>query len=75
MKEQLEFRLEKINRKETRIKVEDALEKYRIMLLTQELNQLPKVTQNFSLELPSFTNQFHSSTESAAIRNADYEIE
>ncbi|UOE54928.1 ArpU family phage packaging/lysis transcriptional regulator [Cytobacillus oceanisediminis] len=75
MKEQLEFQLEKINREETKIKVEEALEKYRIMLLTQELNQLPKVTQNFSLELPAFSNQFHSSTETTAINNAEYEIE
>lgn len=75
MREQLDFQLAVINREETKKKVENALEKYRIMLLTQELNQLPKVTQHFSLELPAWSNQFHSSTEDAAIANADYERE
>lgn len=72
---QLDFQLAAINREETKQKVEEALEKYRIMLLTQELDKLPKVTQNFSLVPPTNTNQFHSSTEDAAIANADYEKE
>jgi len=55
--------------------VECALEKYRIMLLTQQLNQLPRVTQSFTLIPPSNTNQFHSTTESTAIANASYEKE
>lgn len=71
----LEFELSKIDRDKTKKKVEGALEKYRMMLLTQELELLPKVTQSFSLEMPSRTNQFHSSTENAAIGNADYEKE
>jgi ArpU family phage transcriptional regulator len=55
--------------------VEAALEKYRVFLLTQSLDKLPKVTQQYSLVRPSNTNKFHSSTEEMAISNADYERE
>ncbi|WP_062105223.1 ArpU family phage packaging/lysis transcriptional regulator [Bacillus niameyensis] len=72
---QFDFQLSAIDRKATKEEVEKALEKYRIMLLTQELNQLPKVTQSFSLIPPTNTNAFHSSTEQAAINNANYELE
>jgi ArpU family phage transcriptional regulator len=75
MGEQLDFQLAAINREETKKKVDGALEKYRIMLLTQELDRLPKVTQDFTLVPPSNTNKFHSSTENSAIENADYEKE
>lgn len=75
MKERLEFQLAAIDREETKKRVEGALEKYRIMLLSQDIYRLPKVTQKFSLELPTHTNQFHSSTEDAAIHNADYQKE
>lgn len=75
MKEQIEFQLAAIDREETKKRVEGALEKYRIMLLSQDMNQLPAVTQNFSLVPPSNTNKFHSSTEDAAIRNVDFEKE
>ncbi|WP_226619855.1 ArpU family phage packaging/lysis transcriptional regulator [Cytobacillus firmus] len=75
MKEQIEFQLAAIDREETKKRVEGALEKYRIMLLSQDMNQLPTVTQNFSLVPPSNTNKFHSSTEDAAIQNVDYEKE
>lgn len=64
-----------IDRDETKKRVEGALEKYRIMLLSQDVDQLPAVTQNFSLVPPSNTNKFHSSTEDAAIFNVDYEKE
>lgn len=67
--------LDAIDRRATKERVETELEKYRIMLLTQHLDKLPKVTQNFSLELPTYTNKFHSSTEDTAIENADYEKE
>ncbi|KHD85672.1 ArpU family transcriptional regulator [Heyndrickxia ginsengihumi] len=72
MVEQLDFQLAEIDREKTKKRVEGALEKYRIYLLTLELNRLPKVTQNFSFVSPSTTNQFHSSTEDAAIANVDY---
>ncbi|MCM3111662.1 ArpU family phage packaging/lysis transcriptional regulator [Lederbergia lenta] len=75
MTKRIDFQLSMIDRKATRDEVECALEKYRFMLLTQELDQLPKVTQSFSLLPPSNTNAFHSSTETAAVNNANYEME
>lgn len=70
----MDFILPEIDRKATKKAVEAALEKYRIFLLTLRLDQLPKVTQHYSL-VPSNTNKFHSSTEEMAIKNADYERE
>ncbi|USK48883.1 ArpU family transcriptional regulator [Bacillus sp. CMF12] len=75
MKERLEFQLAAIDREETKKRVEGALEKYRIMILSQDMDQLPTVTQNFTLVPPTNTNKFHSSTEDAAIYNADYNKE
>jgi ArpU family phage transcriptional regulator len=76
MEKQLEFILCEIDRDATKKAVEAALEKYRIFLLTLRLDQMPKVTQQYSLDvLPSNTNKFHSSTEQIAISNADYERE
>lgn len=70
----METLLPEIDREQTKQAVEDILEKYRIYLLREPLEQLPKVTQNYSLEMPSFTNAFHSSTEESAIHNVDFEI-
>lgn len=70
----LEFELSKIDREATREKVENELEKYKMYLLTEQLNQLPKVTQTFTLVPPTNTNEFHSSTEDAAVANVDYLI-
>uniref|UniRef100_A0A7U3YCX9 Phage transcriptional regulator, ArpU family n=1 Tax=Geobacillus sp. (strain Y4.1MC1) TaxID=581103 RepID=A0A7U3YCX9_GEOS0 len=75
MEKQLEFTLPEIDRVATKKAVEAALEKYRVYLLTLRLDQLPKVTQHYSLVPPSNTNKFHSSTEEMAIRSADYERE
>jgi ArpU family phage transcriptional regulator len=75
MEKQLEFILCEIDRDATKKAVEAALEKYRVFLLTQSLDKLPKVTQQYSLVPPSNTNKFHSSTEEMAISNADYERE
>jgi ArpU family phage transcriptional regulator len=76
MEKQLEFMLPEIDRDATKKAVEAALEKYRLFLLTLRLDQLPRVTQQYSLDVPpSNTNKFHSSTEEMAIRNADYERE
>jgi len=55
--------------------VEAALEKYRMYMLTVPDEFLPRVTQTYSLMLPSNTNAFHSSTESAAIKKVDFERE
>lgn len=73
--EQLNFNLPAIDREETKKAVESVLEKYKIYMLSQSLDKLPKVTQSFTLVPPCNTNEFHSSTEDAAIRNVDYERE
>ncbi|MCM3663469.1 ArpU family transcriptional regulator [Mesobacillus subterraneus] len=69
-----DFNLPSIDRNATRKAVESALEKYRILLLRQFDNQ-PQITQTYSIIPPSNTNKFHSSTEDAAIKNADLERE
>jgi ArpU family phage transcriptional regulator len=72
------FVLPEIDREETRKKVESEIEKYRICLLQIPEERLPKVTASYSLQPPSFTNAFHSSTEETAVYNAslnDYELE
>ena len=70
----MDFMLPEIDRKATKKAVEAALEKYRIFLLTLKLDQLPKVTQHYSL-VPAKTSKLHSSTEEIAIKNVDYERE
>ncbi|MCL6571717.1 MAG: ArpU family transcriptional regulator [Bacillus sp. (in: Bacteria)] len=75
MGNQLDFKLPSINRDLTKKAVETALEKYRILLLTQTNENLPKMTQTYSIIPPSNTNKFHSSTEDVAIRNTDLESE
>lgn len=72
---QLEFNLPAIDENETKKAVECALEKYMMYVLSQSLDRLPKVTQSFTLVPPSNTNEFHSSTEDAAIANVDYDRE
>ncbi|KSU89823.1 ArpU family phage packaging/lysis transcriptional regulator [Priestia flexa] len=65
--------LPEIDVKATKRVVEAALEKYRVLLLTQNEEELPKVTATYSLVPPSNTNAFHSSTEDIAIRNISHE--
>jgi ArpU family phage transcriptional regulator len=64
---QLTFMLPEIDREKTKAAVESALEKYRFYLLMVPEDKLPKVTATYSLVPPSFSNEFHSSTEQAAI--------
>jgi ArpU family phage transcriptional regulator len=54
----LDNQLDAIDRKATKEKVENELENYRLMLLTQELDNSPKITQNFSFVPPTNTNNF-----------------
>lgn len=75
MGKQMQFKIPEINRKETQAAVENALEKYRYYLLTVPEDKLPKVTASYSLVPPAFSNQFHSSTEAAAIDRVDFERE
>jgi len=70
---QLSFNLPEINRKETRDKVEAALEKYKIMLLMDPEELEPKITASFRLAPSAPTNTFHSTTEDTAVRRIDQE--
>jgi ArpU family phage transcriptional regulator len=72
---QLTFKLPEIDREMTKQAVEAALEKYRFYLLTVPEEKLPKITASYSLMPPAFTNEFHSSTESAVIDKVDFERE
>ncbi|TLS37750.1 ArpU family phage packaging/lysis transcriptional regulator [Pseudalkalibacillus caeni] len=74
MGKQLNFNLPEIDREATRDAVEGALERYRMFLLMEPEERLPKVTQTFTLVPPSNTNGFHSSTEDAAVHNVDQEL-
>lgn len=71
MGKQVLFKLPEIDRKETQQNVEDAIETYRMYLLTVPEERLPKVTASYSLIPPSNTNGFHSTTEDIAIHRAD----
>lgn len=70
---QLAFNLPKINREETRNVVEKALEDYKMYLLMDPEDNEPTVTAAFKLVPSAPSNQFHSSTEDAAVRKLDQE--
>ncbi|TMU85503.1 ArpU family transcriptional regulator [Bacillus sp. BHET2] len=71
---QLTFMLPEIDREKTKAAVESALEKYRLYLLMVPEDKLPKVTATYSLVPPSFSNEFHSSTEQVAIKRIELDI-
>ncbi|MEK4666538.1 ArpU family phage packaging/lysis transcriptional regulator [Niallia sp. FSL R7-0271] len=70
---QLSFVLPEWDRKATQEAVEAAIEKYRLCLLTIPEEKLPQITAKYTLEIPTFSNQFHSSTEDIAIERVDEE--
>ncbi|QNG60377.1 ArpU family transcriptional regulator [Bacillus sp. PAMC26568] len=70
---QLTFILPEIAREETKKKVEEALEKYRILMLQSFDDEIPKLTATYSFVPPSNTNQNHSTTENIAVKKADYD--
>ncbi|WP_240794247.1 ArpU family phage packaging/lysis transcriptional regulator [Bacillus sp. BHET2] len=74
MAKQLTFMLPEIDREKTKAAVESALEKYRLYLLMVPEDKLPKVTATYSLVPPSFSNEFHSSTEQVAIKRIELDI-
>lgn len=63
---QLTLNLPQIDEEATKAKVEQLLDQYRLYLLQD--NFLPKVTPTYSIVPPSITNEFHSSTEEAALK-------
>lgn len=72
---QLSFKLPEIDRDKTKEAVESALAKYRFYLLTIPDEKLPKITSSFSIVPPTYTNEFHSTTEQVALERIDYEKE
>lgn len=70
----ISFDLPEINRKETRDRVEAALEKYKIMLLMDPEELEPKITSTFHL-VKSSTNEKHSKTEDTAIKKINIEMD
>lgn len=70
---QMSFVLPEIDRKATQEAVEGAIEKYRFYLMSVPEEKLPQVTPKYTLELPVFSNQFHSTTEQIAIERVDEE--
>lgn len=74
MKRHKKIQMPEINTKATLKAVERILEEYRSYLLTLPGDFLPSVTASYSLVPPTNTNQFHSSTEDAAIERVEFEI-
>ncbi|GIN86957.1 ArpU family transcriptional regulator [Heyndrickxia sporothermodurans] len=75
MGKQLSFKLPEIDREKTKEAVESALAKYQLYVLTIPEEKLPKVTSSFSIVPPTYTNEFHSTTEQAVIEKVDNEKE
>jgi ArpU family phage transcriptional regulator len=67
--------LPKINDKATKKEVEKKLYKYRDYMITLPNFLMPKVTPAYTLAPPSATNEFHSTTEDAALERIEYERE
>jgi ArpU family phage transcriptional regulator len=74
-KNHMKFQMPRVNEKATKKAVEELMESYRYYLHTLPRGHMPKITQTFSDMPPSLTNQFHSSTENAAIDRLTFEQE
>ncbi|MCB4341577.1 ArpU family phage packaging/lysis transcriptional regulator [Bacillus subtilis] len=72
---QMTLNLPQIDEEATKAKAEQLLDKYRLYLLQVPDDFLPKVTPTYSIVPPSITNEFHSSTEEAALKRLDWEIQ
>lgn len=64
-----------IDEEKTRFKMEKMMEKYKILRLQTPEDFLPKITTTYTITPPSFSNQFHSITEEAALKKMDWDIE
>lgn len=73
MKKKFSTYLPAIDYKATKKEVEKTFEEYRMYLVTLPSDFLPKITPSYSQLPPSFTNEFHSSTEDAAIERIEFE--
>ncbi|MEC2202688.1 ArpU family phage packaging/lysis transcriptional regulator [Bacillus subtilis] len=72
---QMRLNLPQIDEEATKAKAEKLLDQYRLHLLQVPDDFLPKVTPTYSIVPPSITNEFHSSTEDAALKRLDWEIQ
>ncbi|QDK69067.1 ArpU family transcriptional regulator [Bacillus halotolerans] len=72
---QLTLNIPQIDEEATKLKAEKLLDQYRLYLLQVPDDFLPKVTPTYSTVPPSITNEFHSSTEEAALKRLDWEIQ
>ena len=75
MIDQLTLNIPQIDEEATKLKAEKLLDQYRLYLLQVPDDFLPKVTPTYSIVPPSITNEFHSSTEEAALKRLDWEIQ
>ncbi|MEJ4084059.1 DUF1492 domain-containing protein [Bacillus altitudinis] len=72
---QISLEIPQIDEERTKEKIETLLERYKILMLQTPEDFLPKITTTYTITPPSFSNQFHSSTEEAALKKMDWEIE
>lgn len=72
---QLTLNIPQIDEEAIKLKAEKLLDQYRLNLLQVPDDFLPKVTPTYSIVPPSITNEFHSSTEEAALKRLDWEIQ
>ncbi|MEK4218819.1 MULTISPECIES: ArpU family phage packaging/lysis transcriptional regulator [unclassified Bacillus (in: firmicutes)] len=72
---QLTLNIPQIDEEATKSKAEKLLNQYRLYLLQVPDDFLPKVTPTYSIVPPSITNEVHSSTEDAALKRLDWEIQ
>ncbi|UAL46820.1 ArpU family transcriptional regulator [Sutcliffiella horikoshii] len=73
MRKQLSFLMLELDSEKTKEEVEKTLGDYRLMMLTQPEEQLPKITPQYSLTPPTNTNEISSPTEDFVIRKVDRE--
>ncbi|CAN2250276.1 putative phage transcriptional activator [Bacillus subtilis] len=73
--DQLTLNIPQIDEEATKLKAEKMLDQYRLYLLQVPDDFLPKVTPTYSIMPPSITNEFHSSTEDAALKRLDWEVQ
>lgn len=65
--------LDQLDNEATQIAVENMMRQYRTYLLTVPEDRMPKVTAQYTLEMPNFSNIKQSAVETAAIANVDSE--
>ncbi|HDR4393159.1 TPA: ArpU family phage packaging/lysis transcriptional regulator [Bacillus cereus] len=70
-KKSISSMLKEIDRDATKEAVEAELYQYKMYMYEMEEENLPKITPNFSIAPPTFSNAFHSSTEDTVIRNME----